>query len=241
MAKGGPKPPKGRVLADHKRVGKKFVPPMAQWSISETQWPQRLLPEFLWLALLNRSLGHARGVEVARLVAAAACQIGGTSWYAPMSAFDRVTEQRREPFVSLLRDAGIAGEVRRSLAALATSYPACPLNLGVEEGDAVDLNIVRQQVAEMLDRTTVTAMRAQAAALYLAFDAKLLRLSGSTMLAEFPEVQHYPTTEKSRLVASAVRAALNGMTIRITDTSWPAAFWNRGLELAACRLAEDDE
>ena len=79
-------------------------------------------------------------------------------------------------------------------------------------------------------------MRTQATAVYLAHTGGWLKLRGDSALADFPEVERYPNTEKSRLVASSVRAALNGLMVTMPSSDWPRYFWNRGLELEPCTL-----
>jgi hypothetical protein len=37
------------VLNDHKRVGKMFIPPMAQIGLTEVSWVKTILPELIWL------------------------------------------------------------------------------------------------------------------------------------------------------------------------------------------------
>ena len=57
---------KTAVLADHKREGKVFVAPMNQvgpWS--GLSWVSELLPELIWIGLLQRKYGLARGVKLA--------------------------------------------------------------------------------------------------------------------------------------------------------------------------------
>lgn len=49
--------PKGQVLLDHKKVGKRFVPPLLQLGpLGEIKWIDCILPELLWLGLLKRVL-----------------------------------------------------------------------------------------------------------------------------------------------------------------------------------------
>jgi hypothetical protein len=62
-------------------------------------------------------------------------------------------------------------------------------------------------------------------------------------LANFPEIEKYPDTPESERVGSGVRAAIIsffGSSYDLSST-WPAYFWNRGLELESCNYAAVDE
>ena len=67
---------KPRVLSDHKRVGKKFIPPLIAelGPISEVRWINDLVPELVWLALLSERYGLEVGADFARRLALAAIE-----------------------------------------------------------------------------------------------------------------------------------------------------------------------
>lgn len=81
-------------------------------------------------------------------------------------------------------------------------------------------------------------MLVQATAIWIAFDAGMLKVAPHLALAEFPKIQDYPSTERSKEVASSIRATLNQMfgdtKWMASGTNWPAAFWNRGIEIEPC-------
>src|SRR5580693_8940124 len=58
--------PRKTLFADHRRVGKKFIPPMAGYS--EIQFAERILPEIIWVAYLINHAGPKKGVEIAGLI-----------------------------------------------------------------------------------------------------------------------------------------------------------------------------
>ncbi|HEY4178848.1 MAG TPA: hypothetical protein VGM90_18505 [Kofleriaceae bacterium] len=227
------------VLADHKRVGKRFIPPMAQLGMSDVRWVESLAPEFLWIALLHDVLGFKRGAEIARVVADA-CKATDPSlgWCASMSSFSTLSEEMRPHFNAALADNGVADEMARALGALHAHYPAHPLSFALPADATGELSTLKRVVGLLIgSRADVHAMRTQATAVYLALTGGWLHVQAESVLADFSDVERYPDTEKSQLVASAVRAALNGLTIQMPTSDWPRYFWNRGLELEPCTLA----
>ena len=85
-------------------------------------------------------------------------------------------------------------------------------------------------------------MMVQATAIWLAFDADVLKVNEGLALASFPEIERYPETELSKKVGSSVRATLN-MLIgseynHSNEYNWPIYFWNRGLVIDECEFSD---
>jgi len=46
------------VLLDHQRIGKRLIPPLMQEiNYQEISWGKQLIPELIWLALINNRRG----------------------------------------------------------------------------------------------------------------------------------------------------------------------------------------
>ena len=87
----------------------------------------------------------------------------------------------------------------------------------------------------MYDKTSVEAVRAQAFAVYLLFDANLLFVTESSRLANFPAIQDYPETDESQAIASLARASLWSLfSIEVPSDAWARSFWNQGLAISPC-------
>ena len=86
------------VLSDHYQVGKRFVPyfihKMGQ--LEEVRWIDCILPELLWLGLLNNYYGLDEGAHLASslaLSAVATCKPIPKKWFAPTSSYAELNEQ----------------------------------------------------------------------------------------------------------------------------------------------------
>ena len=56
---------KSRVLSDHKKVEKRFIPPLLQLGpLGEIKWIDCILPELLWIGLLNEYYDLSKGAEL---------------------------------------------------------------------------------------------------------------------------------------------------------------------------------
>ncbi len=88
----------------------------------------------------------------------------------------------------------------------------------------------------------------QAQAVYLAFMLGRLYVKEGLALADFPEVQHYPETEKSEVVGASICSTVNmlaGSSLpKYEDDTWVQYFWRRSLDLRPLNfrhLSRDDE
>jgi hypothetical protein len=237
------------VLGDHKRQGKKFVPPfIAQLGrLNEVRWVNDLLPEMLWLGMLNEQFGLHRGAELALQLAKAADEAlhkKHDRWLHMTSQYLGIPEA---VWPSVL--AGVSPkdleQIKAAVRPLVALYPQCALrNLWSEApqvltGDVVEMG---DAVGKLLDRTSQSATYAQANAIYLMFVTEKLSVHKGSMLTEIESVVEYPTSEKSRMVASAIRASITGFGSRDDESSrnWSTYFWRRGLELSPCQLQDPE-
>ncbi len=57
---------KQEILQDHKRKGKTFIPPLMHriGPFKETNWAKTMIPELLWIALIQDCYGYHGGVEL---------------------------------------------------------------------------------------------------------------------------------------------------------------------------------
>jgi len=234
-----------RVLSDHRRIGKKLIPPLLQRfsNFHETSWIRRIVPELLWIGLLQeREL--KRGIDLSLTLAKAASDVAPLTlprWYGTASSFSGLTDDHGESIREALASRGDLFEMQKSLHPLVSCYPESPLRLlfGADVGEPAtgELDLLRRVLVEMFDRRTSSAIFTQATFIYLAFVLGGLKVAEGLALADFPKVMDYPHTERSRQVAAAVRSSVQfffGPPAYDPASSWPGYFWNRGLELEPC-------
>jgi hypothetical protein len=210
----------------------------------EVSWINTMIPELLWIALIQDMHGFRRGVEIitafvrdvrasstdhSKVIFAAA----GKFTAIPSEDLQRIVAGSSENYAKLLHDA---------LRPLSTWYPSHPLN-ALTAGETLrprtdKLTYLKQLVATLFDRSSRVAIMTQATAIWLAFDADQIEVSPDTSLAQFPRIEEYPGTDLSLRIAASIRALLNLLfsqtTLMASESSWPAAFWNRGLEITPC-------
>jgi hypothetical protein len=131
---------KDRVLGDHKKVGKKLVPPVVAVlpSLTEVSWLDDILPELLWLEVLSDSHGIRRGVELAvRLAQAVQTVRGGFHELAKTSTYALIGAEEWMRVLDGLEPQDVE-DLRRALKPFVALYPECPLR-GLWSGKLDDL------------------------------------------------------------------------------------------------------
>ena len=235
------------VLADHKKVGKKLIPPLiAQLGpLSEVRWVNDLVPELVWLALLSDRHGLKTGVDLARRLVLAAIAARGAKpalWFALASAYGELDASEQEVVVGNLEEDGAAQQIREAVAPLLMFYPECPLSFlsaDLPRYRDTSLEKFKDVLVAIFDRRDTPATFAQATAVYIAFVSNMLKVVKGLTLANFPAIEGFPNSEESQRVASAVRSTVlifYGDSRTRESTAWTSYFWKRGLELDTCKF-----
>lgn len=219
--------------------------------LNPVKWIDTLLPEVLWLGMLNNDHGHRHGIQLAEALATAAdrATAPNTKVFGIASAYSSISSERWSEINQLI-SAHSFGELRRTLRPLVALYPQSAF-IGLWEGDQPqpldgDIGVMRTQVGTMVNRGGRPAMLAQANAIYIAGITGKLILNQGSMLSNLEAITQYPDTEESRMVGSAVRAAIL-MLGRHADedkragAEWTRYFWQRGIEITSCDLGATDD
>ena len=237
---------KKQILRDHKRIGKRLVPPlvhMLQQPMEEVSWVKTIIPEICWLGSVQTRYGHKHGIELINAVARSARAVrqdlqkvvfGSISNYEELSLAE--WQQVRD---RLLQDA-VLFPIQEALRPLVVLYPECPFRnlFAAPAGDSTQnyLDTMKQLLELMFKRGERDSMMIQATFVFLAFDSGTLNVRRGLALAEFPKIEDYPHTELSRQIGGGIRATLNMMFGRGYPGTWSEYFWNRGLQLDECEF-----
>jgi hypothetical protein len=233
----------GKVLGSYQKVGTKFVPPMLKlsprWEF--TSWSSQTMPELVWWDVLIDSVSHRFAAKVAEEIAKYFKEQGNHDrWWAFVSDYSRLTDEDMHELRAHLSEAGVLPQLAACLIDFLNLYPGCPLAnlLGLRPTGLVDVGYLlrfESRLSELEDKRSRNAVLAQAQAIYMAFVSGRLRVKSDLALADFPEIENYPNTEKSIEVGASVCAAVNmlagGTLPKYPDDAWVQYFWKRSLEL----------
>ena len=238
------------VLQDHKRQGRRLITPLNAslgGRLADVSWVKSILPELLWIGLLQEDQGINQGEEIIAIV----CRRAETAYSGDLRKIFSVTSGYRtfsvtdaEKLKEQLRDDHVLGDLQRSLAPLISWYRDCPLRIfgsGNESRTDEGLHKLKSVVSTLFDRTSREAALVQTTAVRVGFDAGVIVFARKDLVPDFNEMEHYPETERSRREASKIRA----MVPMILDdpsemkSPWPEYFWNQGISNDPCEFADE--
>lgn len=238
-----------KILDDHKRKGKVLITPfnaLLDRPLNEISWRKTILPEILWIGLLHSRFGDHEAVklitEFCRLARKIECK--SQKWFATSSSFLTLSEHQCAELAQALADKKLLKPLREGLQPLVVCYPKSSFTPILSGKKSLKTNqalkLIKETVTAFYDRSERSTVMAQADAIWLAFDADILKVAPGLSLAQFPEIEHYPATKLSKQIASSIRAGLNAMfglkAHYPPDSPWPTYFWNHSLKIEPCEL-----
>jgi hypothetical protein len=237
-----------RVLQDHKRQGKTFVPPFTHMfgPLHEISWVKIMLTELLWIALIQNYYGYREGVELITSLTRLARKCSPSDKilvFATISSLGALKIDEKSCLQSELASTGDLYKIQKALLPLIVFYPECPLRFLystmpiLADGSQQNLERFKKIVKGLYDKTSKNTVMVQATAIWLAFDADALKVFKGLALASFPEIEKYPETELSQKVAASISSSIFMLFSEPhypAFSDWPRYFWNRGLEIDQC-------
>jgi hypothetical protein len=160
-----------------------------------------------------------------------------------------LSEQQKVEIIEKLNSHGIIDPIRSTFTPFAGLYPKFPLSfltrniLNKEKPNLKnEIDKIKGVVLSLYDRRSIFSMRVQATVLYIGFVNDFIKVQEGLALADFPEIEKYPDTERSMEVAASIRATINVMSFEYKENNyinWSTYFWNRGLEIEPCQQMDE--
>lgn len=249
---------KSSVLTDHKRKKKKLIPPLlaAMGDIySPFSWARELVPELLWIALLQQELGLEKGKSFALEIARDADLVYERipkPYFCKISTFDMLSDEQRIRVRNLARDHTYFREALTALRALFILLPQCPLAF-LASGDLDTNGTESEPILELLPK--VYDRKSREAALTMSTAIEIGLRQGKIIIAkedlatklqeDFVSIVDYPETDESRGAASSFRAMiaafLKGPNAENDTENWLEIFWNQVAGFGSCEVLPDEE
>ena len=230
----------------YKRDKNIYTPPILQLGeFNAIHWLEDVLPEIIWIGILQKHYGLGLGSKIALQVSESTSKLPGrtNTWLAPISYFKSLGEEEKSILTKEMQGLDYLSKLNTAFAEITFLYPEFPFSFFVNDTRSIQkaeaIKSFKSFLAGLYNRTNFDATFMQATAVDMAFQAGIFTVGSNTSLAEFDKISEYPTTEISVKVASGIRMALNqfissNSPFYSTDNIWKAYFWNRGLEIEKC-------
>lgn len=199
------------------------------------------MPELIWWDVIADRVSH-------RFAAKVAGEIGKyfkgrddrDHWWAFISDYSHLSEDRATRLREHLSQGNLLPQLTESLTDFLNLYPNCLISklLDRRPSGIVDVGYLlrfEDRVRELEDKRSRNGVLIQAQAVYLGFALGRLHVKRGLALADFPEVEHYPETEKSLAVGASICASVNmlagSMLPKYMEDAWVQYFWRHSLDL----------
>jgi hypothetical protein len=231
------------LLKDYKKVGSTFVPPMVHRfdNLDYISWSTQTLPELIWWAVLANRFSHRFAAQIAEEIGKCLATTAERKfWWAFISDYAHLEKNEVSRLKQSFAQAGLLDRFLHGLTDFLNLYPECPLArfLDSPPTGAVDTDYLtnfESLMSDLENKRSRNGVLAQAQVVYLGFVSGRLHVKKGLVLADFPEVQHYPTTERSKQVGASICATVNmlvGTNLpKYGEDVWVQYFWRRSLEL----------
>jgi hypothetical protein len=245
---------KRKLLEGHKKVGSRFIPPMKQIpNMKSTSFVNQMLPELIWIGLVNDNIGYVKGARFVEKIFIAANEIAAGETkenFAYASSYGMLDDSNKLALIDKLAPLGILDDLKNYLAPLVLLYyDEFPMRfIGPPSTVISNEQLVRRIslcVEKHLDKYETPGIVLNGSVFLYRLVTKTISFSADMKLPNFNAVIDAPESDEAKRAAGFMRANAIGEfgTLGISDR-WARYFWNRGYELSPCTLhaeAEDGE
>lgn len=238
---------KRKTLAGYVKRGKKLISPLnALPNMKSYSYVNDLLPELLWLGLINDYSSYLTGRKVLECVVNV-----GKDWDSPIknfalqSAYITLSEQQKIQILESWESARLLDSIRSAISPLVLLYDKCALRFVGPPGQATPIDSLVKRlervVGSVADKYQTSGVMLQGALLMNNLIAGRMHFSSHIELPDFNAVVDRPDSEDARRAASFIRASTMAQIGFIDPPKeWAQCFWNTSYDLVACDYPQDD-
>ena len=240
---------KNQILADHKLVKKKLKPPLfhafQNWEtqFNEVPYLYKVLPEIVWQGFLNQKYGVAVASTITMKLLDTineARNFEKGKLFCMISNFELLTENQIDKVLGKLFLDSDYKKIIEAILPFMRMFPECPLKVllynPLSESTKDDVEYVKFVIMPLLNKTSKEATFLLANTIFYAFQMDILKVTADSKLLNLNQIEFYPDTEESKMIASALRASINmfvqkdSFIIEVSD-KWQNYFWNQAYKL----------
>lgn len=237
---------KNRVLQDHRKEGKKLIPPLPRLlDLKEISFQDSILPDLVWVSTIFLRNTDKQAVETIITFLEESEEILKNDQPPPLiflSSFDKLSCDQKTKIVREIKDKKILEFLRNNLAhqqKLLSDYP-----LGFIFNDQMDcadkeeaLKYLREDVSALLDRCSFHSTKVQTTAIYSMGITGKLRLTSNITPPDLNSIFTSPESDESKRAAAFARSVLTAQAELQNAEGreiWSNKFWKQCFSLEAC-------
>lgn len=229
------------ILENHKKVGKKLIPPLLSFNMQLRSYVQYSIPEIIWIAIVIKKEGLELGthlcVEFVKIVNSCIKKDElpyYTSWYSSLN------DDEVKLLIKRLKEEHVYDLMEKNLQDFLNVYPNSPFSKIFESKQRTKKNIIfiKNIINDLLDKRSWLSTFSLGNIMYFLNTLGKLKIVQNSPLSEFPKLVDYPNTDISKIIASSVRATSNILlnSEKLKNEQWIYYFWNQGCKIEPCKI-----
>ncbi len=241
---------KKKILDGHKKVGSKFIPPMNQLEMMKSySYIDQMLPELIWIGLINDNLGFIKGARFIEKIFLAMDELKKDDHknnYVFASAYKLLDEDNKNIVIQKLKTIDVLEDLQNFIAPLTLLYDEFPMMfIGPPSVILSQDQLIKKIsvcVEKHYDKYETPGIVLNGSILLSRLVTKKIHFPSDMKLPDFNAVIDNPDSKEASRAASFMRAnAMAEFGMLGIDNSWAKYFWNRGFELSPCDLRSEQE
>lgn len=240
------------ILQDHKRIGNTLYPPLLSSDIplSLGSYTEEILPEIIWIGLINEELGYIQGKELITKFSKLALISKQTDEYfnfAIASNFYSLNQKEKKIFINKLLDENIFNLMSELLSPLIYFYKDCPFSflnkeVDLSKDEEIELiNKLKIVISKHFDRFQKDSNIGQFHIFYRRILDKKISFYQGMVIPDFNAIIESPDSEEAKEASSFIRCSAKNEFIAISDLKdftyeWSKNFWNQSYKIDDCYI-----
>ncbi|MEQ9444773.1 MAG: hypothetical protein RJS98_04355 [Rhodospirillaceae bacterium] len=239
---------KKQILSDHKKVGTRFVPPIAQLGITDCSYTLDILPNVIWMGFLIDEFGNRDGIEICSAIATMANKFVKDKDYKNFSlsgSYLSLSQNQTTKLSTLTNKIKEIEVIRETLAPLTTLYPDFPMSfIGKPKRTFDDRHLIgelKKTIDKYFEKYSHCSEILQTNVVYIQGVAGKMFISSEIKTPNLEAVISNRDSEEGQHAASFVRASVNMFVMQNEEEvrNWAKIFWNRNLALDDCESFDE--
>ena len=240
---------KTTILRDHKRKGKKFIPPLMQFPTNiRTGYINNMLPELVWLGLLNEQYGYVSAARIMEKIFVNAKSVTDSTQhgnFALISTYKTLKENQKRLLAQKLQEDKVSVSLRNSIGSLTLLFDNCPLSfIGPPVHHYSETNLISNLsncIGRVINKYETPGIVLNGSILLFRMATRTLRISSEVKAHNLNAVIDAPKSDEGKRAAAFIRAyTLGEFGMLNVDSSWARHFWNRCAILSPCEFDTEE-
>lgn len=226
---------KKEILEEHKKVGQRFIPPMKQFEkMRETSYVNEMLPELIWIGLINDKIGYVPGArlleEIVKLIEDLKDE-GQQGNFAYITSYKSLNNEQKSELIKGLENLGRIDEIRNMIAPLVLLYDECPLkffgppSIAYEEEKLIET--IKSCVGNHIDKWETPGIVLNGSVMLTRLVTNKLHFVEGVNVPNLNSVINDPDSDEAKHAAGFMRSnALAEFGMMELDPAWARHAWD---------------